>query len=903
MTLVIWLLVIAGALVALARLGGSLQVWTGGIAVGLVALGATGLLAFWPGVVLWALFLGAAIPLNVEPLRQRVLSAPARARIRKVLPPMSDTEREAIEAGTVGWEGQLFRGEPDWDRMLSASKPRLSEAEQRFLDGPVEQLCRMLDDWQISQSQDLPPEVWQFLKRNRFFGMIIPEAYGGLEFSAYAHSQVVMKISTRSMTAGVTVMVPNSLGPAELLLQYGTDEQKSHYLPRLADGREIPCFGLTGPFAGSDATAIPDTGIVCWGEHNGERVLGLRVNWEKRYITLGPIATVLGLAFKAYDPDGLLGDTEALGITCALIPTDTPGVEIGHRHDPMGTAFQNGPNKGHDVFVPLDWVIGGRECLGRGWTMLMECLATGRGISLPAQGTAGGKYCSRYTGAYARVRRQFKLPIGRFEGIQEPLARIGAKTYMMDSARLLTLSALDAGEKPPVASAMLKHFNTESNRACINDAMDVHGGRGICDGPSNYLSIPYRGIPVAITVEGANILTRSMIVFGQGAMRCHPYLLDEILAAQDEDNQRGTVAFDRALIGHMGFTTRNAARSLVFGASGSRLAATPVPGTMATYYRQLARLSSAFAFVADLTLLTLGGELKRKEMLSGRFADALSHLYVCSGVLKRYEDEGRPRADQPLVEWSAQYCLYQIETALDAILRNFPARGLGRAVRFLVFPLGRRIRYPNDRLTRQAADLLLEPSATRDRLTAGMYVDDRADDITGCMEHALQLALEAEPIERRLQRNRFTQPPTSSYDEWVRQLVVDGVIDDGEAETLLRWQRALRSAIDVDDFSPEALSGKGGAGAPDTGGSQRAASKKTAAAKTSAQRKKAAANKKSAAKKTGSARKKVAAASKKQAAGKKTAAAANKKAAKKKTAADMVASTNNRGDDEESDRS
>ncbi|PSQ93959.1 MAG: acyl-CoA dehydrogenase, partial [Proteobacteria bacterium SW_6_67_9] len=724
----------------------------------LVVLGATGLLAFWPGVVLWALFLGPAVVLNSEPLRQRVLSAPARARIRGVLPPMSDTEREAIEAGTVGWEGQLFRGEPDWDALLGARAPRLTEAEQRFLDGPVEELCRMLDDWQISQAQDLSDEVWRFLRKHRFFGMIIPTEYGGLAFSAYAHSQVVLKISTRSMTAGVTVMVPNSLGPAELLLQYGTDAQKSHYLPRLADGREIPCFGLTGPFAGSDATAIPDTGVVCWGEHNGERVLGLRVNWEKRYITLGPIATVLGLAFKAYDPDGLLGDEAELGIPCALIPTDTPGVEIGRRHDPMGTAFQNGPNEGHDVFVPLDWVIGGRECVGRGWTMLMECLATGRGISLPAQGTAGGKYCSRYTGAYARVRRQFKLPIGRFEGIQEPLGRMGAHTYMMDAARLLTLSALDAGET-------------------------------------------YRGVPVAITVEGANILTRSMIVFGQGAMRCHPFLLDEILAAQDEDAARGTADFDRALIQHLGFSTRNAARALVYGISRSRLAPAPVPGPTAPYYRQFSRLSSAFALVADLTLLVLGGELKRKEMLSGRFADALSHLYVGAAALKRFEDTGRPVEDQPLVDWSAQYCLFQVEQALDAILRNFPVRGLGRVIRVLVFPLGRRMRYPDDALTRRAADLLLAPTPARERLTEGMYIDDRSDDITGRMEHALELALAAEPIERRLHRNGVQQPAMTRYGDWLEQLVRDGVLDRSEADSLAQRQRARRTAIDVDAFS------------------------------------------------------------------------------------------------------
>ena len=707
----------------------------------------------------------------------------------------------------------------------------------------------MLDNWEIAREHlDLPPAVWDFIKKHRFFGMIIPEAYGGLEFSAHAHSQVVMKVTSRSMTAGVTVMVPNSLGPAELLLQYGTEAQKNHYLPRLADGREIPCFSLTGPHAGSDATAIPDQGVVCWGEHEGERVLGLRTSWDKRYITLGPVATVLGLAFKAYDPDGLLGDETELGITCALIPVETPGVEIGSRHDPLGTAFQNGPNRGRDVFIPLDWVIGGRDGVGRGWTMLMECLSTGRGISLPASGTAGGKFCSRMTGAYARVRHQFKLPIGEFEGVQEPLARIATRTYMMDSARLLTLSALDAGEKPSVISAILKHFNTEGHRQCVNDAMDVHGGRGICDGPSNYLSVAYRSVPVAITVEGANILTRSMIVFGQGAMRCHPYLIAEILAAQDEDAGRASRDFDRALFSHLGYSTRNAARALVYGLSRARLAPAPVPGPTAKYFRRLGRMSAAFAFVADLTLLVLGGELKRREMLSGRFADALIHMFVCSAVLKRFEDAGRPQEDLPLVEWSAKYCLYNTQNALDEILRNFPVKPLGIAVRWLVFPLGRRFRYPNDRTSRRAAQLLLEPSAALDRLTAGMYVDQRPDDPMGRMEHALRLALEAEPLEARLRKRRIRQPAMMSYADWTAQLVADGVLEESEAETLVQWQEAMRAAIDVDEFAPADMPRSGDRAPGKKTASKKSASKKSASKK-SASKKKSGARRKSAARK------------------------------------------------------
>ncbi|MEX2575890.1 MAG: acyl-CoA dehydrogenase, partial [Halofilum sp. (in: g-proteobacteria)] len=681
--------------------------------------------------------------------------------------------------------------------------PGLTPAEQAFLEGPVEELCRMLNSWEITHERaDLPPAVWDFLREQRFFGMIIPAEFGGLGFSAYAHSQVVMKVSSRSPTAGVSVMVPNSLGPAELLLHYGTDEQKDHYLPLLADGREIPCFALTGPFAGSDAASIPDVGVVCWGEHEGEAVLGLRTNWEKRYITLGPIATVLGLAFQARDPDGLLGEEVELGVTCALIPTETPGVEIGQRHDPLGTAFQNGPNRGHDVFIPIDWIIGGREGVGRGWGMLMDCLSAGRGISLPALGCGSGKYCSRLTGAYARVRHQFKRPIGHFEGVEEPLARIAAKTYMMDSARQLTLAAIDAGEKPAVASAMVKHFNTEGNRDVVNDAMDIHGGRGICEGPSNYLTIAYRAVPVAITVEGANILTRSMIVFGQGAMRCHPYLIDEIKAAQSDDAEQGARDFDAALLPHIGHTVRNAARAFVYGLSRSRLAPAPVRGPSAKYYRRVERLSAAFALVADAALVTLGGDLKRRERLSARFADALIHLYVCSAALKRFEDTGRPPEDLPLLEWSAKYCLYNVQSALDEILRNFPITSLGVALRWIIFPLGRSYRYPNDRLGHRVARMLLEPSDTRDRLTHGIYVDERPNDLTGRMEHALRLAVAAEPLEQRLRKRGIEQPVTTAFSEWVVELVRAGVLDETEAGTLGAWRDALRAAIDVDDFAP-----------------------------------------------------------------------------------------------------
>ncbi len=828
MTWLIWVALGLGALFFLARGYGSLLEWTVGLAAALLATGATGLLHPAPAIALWLTLLLVLVPLNVPPLRQRLLSAPMLRRIRKVLPAMSDTEREAIEAGSVWWEAELFSGAPDWSRLQRTPAPALSEAEQAFLEGPVEALCRMLDDWRITHElNDLPPEVWAFLKQHGFFGMIIPEEYGGLGFSAYAHSQVVMKVSSRSVTAGVTVMVPNSLGPAELLLHYGTEAQKRHYLPRLARGEEIPCFALTGPSAGSDATSIPDVGIVCKGEHEGREVLGLRVSWEKRYITLGPVATVLGLAFKAFDPDHLLGEQEELGITCALIPTTTPGVQIGRRHYPLGAAFQNGPNSGQDVFIPLDWVIGGREQVGKGWRMLMECLSAGRGISLPALSTGAAKLSSRITGAYARVRRQFRLPIGRFEGVEEALARIAGLTYLMDAARLLTVAALDAGEKPSVATAIVKYQLTEGMRQVLNDAMDVHGGRGICLGPANYLARGYEGVPISITVEGANILTRSMIIFGQGAMRCHPYLVREVAAASDPDRAAGVQAFDAALLGHLGFSARNAARALLYGLSGGWLAPAPRGGAPAGHYRQLARYSAAFAFLADLTLLVLGGGLKRKEKLSGRFADALSHMYLCSAALKRFEDSGRPEADRPLLEWACAHSLARVQDALDGVLRNFPLRGLGPVLRLLVFPLGRRQRRPDDALGQRAAALLLAPSAARDRLTTGIFAPADPADPTGRVEHAMAAVTAAAEAERKLRRTGAQPSPGEDQQAWLNGLAARGVLDPDEAHALAAAHAATRAAIMVDDFAPRRAAG---------GPKKRAATKRRAAKKTGAPR-------------------------------------------------------------------
>ncbi|MDO6459700.1 acyl-CoA dehydrogenase [Granulosicoccaceae sp. 1_MG-2023] len=800
MTILSCLLALLAALWLLASFGPGLFLSILAIGGVLSVFSLTGVLGGSVAVVVWLLFLAGMLVFAITPLRHRLISKPLLGYVRAVLPPMSGTERTAIEAGTVWWEGELFRGKPDWQQLLSTPEARLSAEEQAFIDGPTETLCAMLDDWQITHElNDLPEHVWQYMKEQRFFGMVIPREYGGLGFSAMGHSEVVTKLSARSVTGGVTVMVPNSLGPAELLMHYGTEAQKDYYLPRLAVGEEIPCFALTGPTAGSDAAAMPDTGIVCKGEFEGREVLGLRVSWEKRYITLGPVATVLGLAFRAYDPDGLLGGEEDLGITCALIPTSTPGVNIGRRHYPLNQAFMNGPNSGKDVFVPMDWVIGGQEMVGQGWRMLMESLSAGRGISLPSNGVASGKFAARMTGAYARVRKQFNLPIGKFEGVEEALTRIAGLTYMMDAGRRLTCAALDQGEKPSVVSAMLKYHNTEGMRKVINDAMDVHGGKGICMGPGNYLGRAYQGVPVGITVEGANILTRSMIIFGQGAMRCHPWLVREIEAASLEDAKAALVQFDDALMRHLSYTTGNGARALWHGLTRGYFAASPVDDESAKYYRRLARMSAAYAFLADFALLFLGGGLKRREKLSGRFADGLTYMYICSAVLKRYQDTGRPEADRALMEWSARYCLYEIQVALDQILRNFPSTATGLFLRAVIFPLGRRYRTPNDQLGHRVAQVILEPGEARDRLTGGLYVTTDPDDAAGRVEDAFLKVVEAGPVEKKLRALNFRPGPTEDAGAALTALVTEGRLTQEEADCYRLAQEAVRRVIMVDD--------------------------------------------------------------------------------------------------------
>ncbi len=766
---------------------------------------------------LLVLVLGAALvilapALLVPALRRKLFSEPALHAFRKVLPPMSQTEREALEAGTVWWDGELFSGKPNWRKLLDVPRATLTPEEQRFLDDEVETLAGMVSEWETTNIyKDLPPAVWQYIKSKGFLGMIIPKEYGGLGFSAYAHSEVVQKLSTRSGTTAVTVLVPNSLGPGELLLNYGTEEQKRHYLPRLAKGLEIPCFALTNPYAGSDAASIPDYGIVCWGEHRGERVLGLRVTWDKRYITLGPVATLLGLAFRAYDPEHLVGDRKELGITCALIPTSHPGVVIGRRHMPLNAAFQNGPNSGRDVFIPMEWVIGGQPMLGRGWRMLMECLAAGRGISLPSSNTGMAKLAVRATGGYARVRRQFKTAIGRFEGVEEPLARMGGNLYMMDATRRLTARAVDLGEKPAVLSGIAKLHLTERGREVINDAMDITGGKGICMGPSNFLGAAYMQMPVSITVEGANILTRSLIVFGQGAIRCHPFVLKEMRATYHTDRRRAVIAFDAALFGHVRFVISNFARSLIMGITGSHFVTAPADVDPETkrYYQQLTRFSAALAFLADVSMGVLGGELKRKEKLSARLGDILSCLYLCSATLKRYEDEGRQAADAPLMHWAIWDAMFKAQNAFEGVISNFPNPAIAALLRTIVFPLGRPYVVPSDALGHDVAELLIAPSPTRDRLTAGMFIPDEVDDPVRQIELALEATIAAEPIEAKLRaalRAGKLAPddePGANPERFDLQAVEAGVISADEARVLAEHRALVADVIRVDDFGPD----------------------------------------------------------------------------------------------------
>jgi acyl-CoA dehydrogenase len=779
----------------------SLAVFTALAATALVAarLGGANATAV---IVCAALLALAVLPVLLTPLRQNLITSFLLGIYSKMLPPMSDTERTALEAGTVGFEGELFSGRPQWSVLLSQPRPVLTAEEQAFLDGPCEEVCRMTNDWETTHVRaDLAPEIWEFLKKNKFFGMIIAKEYGGLGFSAFAHSRVIAKLASVSATLSSTVGVPNSLGPGELLAHYGTDEQKSYYLPRLADGREIPCFGLTGPTAGSDATSIPDYGIVCEGEWNGARVVGVRMNFDKRYITLAPVATIIGLAFRMYDPDGLLGDTKDLGITLALVPRGTPGMDIGRRHFPLNCVFQNGPIHGKDVFVPLSQMIGGEDYIGHGWRMLVECLSIGRSITLPSTSSGASRLAAVVSGAYARIRKQFGLSIGRFEGVEEALARIAGNTYAMTALSQATAAAVDRGEKPAVPSAIAKYHCTEMAREVAKDAMDIHGGKGVILGPRNYLGRGWQAAPISITVEGANIMTRSLMIFGQGAIRCHPWVLKEMRAVQNPDPAARLREFDASLWGHVGFAISNAVRSLWFGATFAKLGSAPGDANTKRYFRKLNRYSANLALLADVSMLLLGGKLKFKEKLSGRLGDVLSQLYLASAMLKRFEEDGRPATEQPLLAWAFHDSAHKIELAMSGVLRNFPIRWAAWILWQLVFPWGRRAQPPSDRLGHRAAALLMTPCDARDRLGEGVFLTPCENNPAGRINAALSAVILAEPVERKfLKALKNSDIEALTFPEQLAEGVREGWITADERVQLEQLRELTWDAITVDDF-------------------------------------------------------------------------------------------------------
>ena len=745
--------------------------------------------------------------LAVRPIRMALLLPPIYGAVKSILPKVSRTEQEALDAGTVGWDAELFSGRPDWDKLMSIRPLTLSAEEQAFLDNETETACKMIDDWDIRHNRaDLSPELWDFLKAKGFLGMLIGKEHGGLGFSAQAQSMIVSKIASRSVAAGITVMVPNSLGPGELLEKYGLPEQKEKYLHRLASGQDVPCFALTGVHSGSDAGGMRDIGVITKGMHEGREVLGVRLSFDKRYITLAPIATLVGLAFLLKDPDNHLGRGEDIGITLALIPHDHPGLDIGRRHYPARQAFMNGPVRGKDMFIPMDFLIGGTEYAGQGWRMLMECLSTGRAISLPAIGTTSIKQTLRATSAYARIRRQFGIPVGIMEGVAEPLGEMVKRAYMFEATRRLTASMVDEGQRPAVIAGLLKYTTTEAMRDSMDDAFDIQGGRAIQDGPGNYLFGAYQALPVAITVEGANILTRTLMTFAQGVLRAHPYLLSEIQAAQNKNKRAGLAAFDLAFGGHTKFMLRNIVASFLHGLTNGAFASTPNEGPMARWYRRLHRYAQDFALVADWTTVVLGGALKRKQKLSGRMADLLGELYLMSATLKRFDEEGRIEEDRELVEAIMTDRVATIERLFGEVFANFPNPVFANAMRFLCFPLGRHARRASDRVNYRFARAVLRPGAFRDRLTTGVYISNDPDDVTGVLEDAFTKVTEAEEIEARFIKAARKGVFERRLDrDAIDDAVAAGVLNGNEAGIMRAADEATERAVHVDDFDMDVL--------------------------------------------------------------------------------------------------
>lgn len=802
--MVFWitLLLLAVALfVSLCTLGRGYWAWISTLALLLVGWG----VRHQPDLIVLLQIAGVlalvAVLMGLPPLRRQLVTRPLRRLVAPLLPVMSETERVALEGGTVWWDGELFSGDPNWDRLFDFQLKGLTAEEQAFLDGPVERVCALTDDWEIYQKGEVTEEIWDVLKKEKFLGLIIPKEYGGLGFGAAAHSDIVTRLASRSAPVAVSVMVPNSLGPAELLVHYGTEEQKQLWLPRLAAGKEIPCFALTGPENGSDAAAMGAEGIVCRGKWKRREVIGISLTWDKRYTTLGPMATLLGLAFRLKDPECLLSEEIDRGITLALVPTNLKGIEIGDRHDPCGVPFSNGPNKGKDVFIPLDAIIGGAEMAGKGWRMLMDCLAAGRSISLPSQATGGGQLATRAVGAYASLRRQFGLPIGKFEGVAERMARIGGLTYTMQAARTLTAAAVDAGEQPSVISAIVKAYLTEAARQVANDGMDVMAGAGVSRGPHNPFVRMWQATPIGITVEGANILTRSMIIYGQGALRCHPFAQAEMDAVASGD----LTAFDRAFFGHINFVFTNMGRALLSGFTGRAPPKIVVGKDVTADLGALSRLSAAFAFTSDVCMGTLGGELKRREMLSGRLADVLAWMYLGSAVVKRYVADGESETDRPAARWAIDHALYQAEQALLGVAENHPSRGISFLLRRLVFPRGPRYRPPTDETARALAEGLLDDRGLRRSLTRDVYQPPPEDLGLGRLERALKVVLAGAGPERKLNAARHSGdvPSEGGREEQITAALEAGVLDESEAERVKAADAARMEAIKVDAFSPK----------------------------------------------------------------------------------------------------
>ncbi|MGD9590963.1 MAG: acyl-CoA dehydrogenase [Candidatus Berkiella sp.] len=802
----LWLICWLGGLITLAYMRAQLITTTIAIGAGLLVTTLFSHLHWFWLFLFWVAFAGFAFILNHPQYRRRYIINPAFDGMKNTLPSMSETERVALEAGTVGWDAELFAGNPQWEKLLTMSAPKLSDEEQAFMDNQVNSLCEMINDWEVTHCQyDLPENAWRYLKNEGFFALIIPKKYGGKGFSAFAHSEILAKLAGRSLTLASTVAVPNSLGPAELLLHYGTQEQRDYYLPRLARGEEIPCFALTGPDAGSDAGSIPDTGIICKGQFEGKEIIGIKLNWNKRYITLAPIATILGLAFKLYDPDALLGDKKDLGITCALIPTSTPGITIGRRHLPVNIPFQNGPTQGKDVFIPLDWIIGGTEMAGHGWRMLVECLSTGRAISLPSSSVGGARVAALAAGAYCRIRRQFKTAIASFEGIQEVLARVAGFTYISEAVRCLTVAMIDAGEKPSVPGAISKYHVTELGRKIANDVMDIHGGKGIMMGPNNYLASAYSGVPIGITVEGANILTRNMIIFGQGAVRCHPFILKEMQALSNDNMED----FEHYLGQHISYVLSNAARSFFHGLTFSKLAQSPVSNATKNYFQELTRASSAFALVADVSMAMLGGKLKFKESISARLGDLLSMMYLMSAILKRYQDQGQNETDISLVKWSLDYCLMNFWQTMNELLRQLPNKAIQIALRVLVMPFGVTHHAPMDKLNKEITELLTNVNDARTRLGGSVFISTMQNDPIAVLEKALQETTRLGPVLKRLyEAQKSSEIAQGPFSQMVDAALKAKIINDNEAADLLALDQLTQVVINVDDFSYEELTGK-----------------------------------------------------------------------------------------------